>query len=119
MASSESRQKKNKAAHSDSLLLRTLHGKLFSTELLAAHWKGILLAMAMILLFIYNKYTCKTKIETTDRLTQQIDILRSEVVRERSTFMSRTRETGMQAMVDSLHLGLEVQTRPPFTIKYQ
>ena len=31
--------------------------------------------------------------------------------------MSRTRETTMQQMVDSLHLGLRVQPQPAYRIK--
>jgi len=115
----DKKEKGKRKSGSDSLLLRTLHGKLFSTEFLTAHWKTILLAMGMIIFFIYNKYTCKTKIETSIRLEEQLDVVRSEFVRERSTYMSRTRESGMQGMVDSLHLDLQVQTIPPYPIKYQ
>lgn len=103
----------------DSLLLRTIHGKLFTVEFLSRNWKTILMVTAMIIVFIYNKYSCKTKIETSIRLQEQYDIVRSEFVRERSTYMSRTRESGMQQMIDSLHLDLQVQTIQPFTIRYQ
>ena len=109
---------KKKSSGSDTLLLRTLHGKLFSTTFLSSHWKAILLVMGMILLFIYNKYSCKTKYETIIKLEKQQKVVRSEYVRERSTFMSRTRESGMQEMVDSLHLGLTVQLLPPYPITY-
>lgn len=118
MSRTESKDKKKKVS-SDSFLLRTLHGKLFSTEFLSAHWKPIILVVGLIIFYIYNKYTCQTKIETNLRLEEQLDVVRSEVVRERSTYMSRTRESGMQAMVDSLGLGLEVQIIPPYPISYK
>lgn len=119
MAQTNSRKTGKKAAGDDSLLLRTLHGKLFSIEFLSKNWKSILLVTGLIILFIYNKYSWQTKVDTHTRLKKEIEVVRSEFIRERSTYTSRTRESGMQQMIDSLHLDLQVQVTPPYPIKYQ
>lgn len=113
------KNKKANGGNSDSFFLRTLHGKLVSIEFLSNHWKGIILVMGLIILFIYNKYSWQTKVDTSNRLKKEIEVVHSEFIRERSTYTSRTRESGMQQMIDSLHLDLQVQTEPPYELEYQ
>ena len=51
-------------------------------------------------------------------LTRQLEIVETERVRAKSNYMSRIRESRMQARVDSLRLGLTVQEQPPFRITF-
>ena len=71
----------------------------------------------VMMVYITTKFTYRTNIEKITALERQLEIVENEKDRERSAFMSRTRETSMQQMVDSLHLGLRVQPQPAFRIK--
>ena len=115
MPSTASRNKKNNADN-DSLLLRALHGRLLSTDFFAHNWIKLLMLIVMILIYITNKYQCQTHMEEIRKLTRQLEVLETERVRVRSEYMSRTRESAMQELVDTMHLGLNVQTRPPYRI---
>ncbi len=110
----EKKQKKN-----DNLLRRALYGRLLSTEFFVRHWVTIALLMAMIIIYITNKYECQTSMETIQRLERELEIVKTERVRERSIYMSRIRESAMQELVESMKLNLQVQERPPFKISYE
>ena len=56
--------------------------------------------------------------ETIQKLERDLEIVKTESVRERSEYMSRTRESSIKELVDTLHLGLDVQEQPPFIITY-
>lgn len=113
------KKKKNKKKEpEDSFLLKALHGKLLSTDFFAHNWGKILCVMVMILVFITNKYNCQTRMEAIQTLTHKLEVVKTERIRERSIYMSRTRETGMQQLVDSMKLDLHIQERPPFQISY-
>ena len=120
MATTKTSDKKKKAgkADSDSLMLRALHGKLVSTDFFARNWGKIMVLMFMILIFITNKYTCQTSMETIQTLSRRLEVVKTERIRERSIYMSRTRESGMQELVDTMHLNLHIQERPPYTLPY-
>ncbi len=114
-------EKKNKPQKkkSDSLLLKALHGKILSTDFFARNWGKILVVMVMLLIYITNKYQCQTRMETIQSLTRRLEVVKTESIRERSTYMSRTRESEMQQLVDSMHLNLHIQERPPYQISYK
>lgn len=121
MADKTEKKKTDKKAdrkRSDSLMLRALHGRLLSTDLLMRHRGKILCVTLMILVYITNKYNCQTSMEQIQTLERRLEVLRTERIRERSLYMSRTRETGMQALVDSMGLDLHIQERPPYQISY-
>ena len=103
-------------ADSDSLLLRALHGRLLSTDFFAQNWLKLLLLIVMILIYITNKYQCQTRMEEIRSLTRELEVIETERVRVRSEYMSRTRESAMQELVDTMHLGLRVQDRPPYRL---
>ncbi|MDE6305098.1 MAG: hypothetical protein K2L90_00745 [Muribaculaceae bacterium] len=110
---------KKSAAGSDSLLLRALHGRLLSTDFFARNWLKLLMLIVMILIYITNKYQCQTRMEEIRKLTRQLEVVETERVRVRSEYMSRTRESAMQELVDTMHLGLRVQERPPYHLSKQ
>lgn len=112
-------KKKQPKVASDTWLLKALHGKLLSTDFFAKNWGKILCVLIMILIYITNKYNCQTRMETIQTLTRRLEVVETERIRERSTYMSRTRESGMQQLVDSMHLNLHIQEQPPFTIPYK
>ena len=100
----------------DNLLLRTLQGRILSSDFFINHWKSVLLALFMILICINNRYQCATRMEQIRKLEQRLEIVETERIRERSEYMSRIRESSMQTLVEKMNLGLAVQDQPPYTI---
>lgn len=101
---------------SGSVMRRLLFGQVVSSDIFANNWLALILGVFMILAYISGKYSCQTKMEEVRRLTHQYEIINAELVRCRSHYMGRIRESSMQAMVDSLHLGLRVQENPPYRL---
>ena len=90
-------------------ILRMFRGQVISSDFFARHWLPILIFIIVMMVYI-------TTIEKIEALQKQLEIVQNESSRERSSFMSRIRETSMQQLVDSLGLDLRVQPQPPFTI---
>jgi ascorbate-specific PTS system EIIC-type component UlaA len=93
-----------------------LNGNIVSSEFLMKHWVTLFVALAIVMIYIASKYECMTKMEEMRSLEQYLDVVKSERIRERSTYMSRIRESAMQHLADSIHPGLCVQEQPPFTL---
>ncbi len=102
----------------DTWLLRALHGRLLSSDFFAKNWVTILTIMVMFLVYITNKYQCQTRMETIQSLQRRLEIVETERVLQHSVYMSRIRESAMRELVDTMHLGLSIQERPPFKISY-
>jgi hypothetical protein len=98
------------------MLKRTIHGQILSTDFFRRHWLPVLGIVVMLMIYITNRYTCQTQMETIQKLEHQLEVAKTERIREKSTYMSRIRESKMQHKVDSLRLGLTVQERPPFQL---
>lgn len=110
--------KEAKKEKSDNLLLRFIQGRWFSTSFFVKNCIFLVSAVIFMMIYISNKYQVQTKIETIQKLEQELERVRTEGVRERSEYMSRTRESSMQLMIDTLRLGLQVREQPPYRIKY-
>ncbi len=80
------------------------------------HFAIVLLVVLMALCYISVRFDCITAMETVQHLTKRLEITRTEVQRERSTYMSSTCESSMQHMVDSMGLNLRIQERPPYKL---
>ncbi len=102
----------------DNILLKTLHGRLLSTDFFARNWLTILTIMVMFLVYITNRYQCLTRMERIQELQHQLEVVQTEQVLQKSLYMGRIRESAMTANIDSLHLGLAVQQQPPYKITY-
>lgn len=95
---------------------KILYGQVISSDFFARNWLAIFAAITVIMIFITNKYNCQTKMEEINRLNTELEIVKTERIRVRSAYMSRTRESSMQHLVDSLGLDLHVQNRPPYKL---
>ena len=73
------------------------------------------MAILMVLIYITNRYQCLTRMEEIRRLEQELEVVETERIRVRSTYMSRIRES-MQEMVDTMHLNLRIQDKPPYKL---
>lgn len=110
-------EKNIKHRHKSNPVARFLRGQLISSDFFARNWLWILATIIVILVYITNKYNCQTKMEEIRRLDRELEVVKTERVRVRSKYMSRIRESSMHQLVDSLHLNLKTQDRPPFKIK--
>lgn len=89
-----------------------------SSRFFLRHLPLVILVVFFAMGYISVRFDCVTAMETVAALNRKIEITRTETQRERSQYMSATCESSMQSMVDTLHLGLSIQERPPYTLAY-
>ena len=100
------------------LLSRTLHGQLLSIDFFKRHWLPVFGIVLLILIYITNKYACKTRIEIVNSLNAQLEVVKTEFIHERSMYMSEIRESAMRHRLDSIGINLVRQTQPPYQLCY-
>ncbi len=93
-----------------------LHGRVLSLDFLRRNWLLVLAIAAMLLIYITSRYTCMTQMETIQKLQKELEVVKTERIREKSNYMSRIRESQMQHLADSMRLGVTVQEQPPYSI---
>jgi len=93
-----------------------LFGSFLTSDFLAKHWLKLFLLLLLILGFISTKYQCQTDMEKIRRLSNKLEVVKTERIQQRSTYMSRIRESAMLQLADSIHPGLKVQEQPPFKL---
>ena len=96
------------------MVSRVLHGQVVSVDFFMRHWLLILVGLVFIMIYITNKYNCQTGMEEIQQLKKELEVVRTERIREKSAYMSKLTEQSMQARLDSMHLNLTVQSNPPF-----
>ncbi len=89
-----------------------------SSRFFLKHFPLVVLLVFFAMAYISVRFDCVTAMETVAALNRKIEITRTETQRERSQYMSATCESSMQQMVDTLHLGLSIQERPPYNLSY-
>lgn len=92
------------------------NGQLFDGNFFKRNWLLFTVIVVIALSHMTNKYSYQTKMEDERRLTEELEVVRTERVRLRSQYMGRIRESSMQQLIDSLHLGLSVQENPPYKL---
>lgn len=100
--------------HAESLIF----GDMLSSQFFGRNKFTIIVVVGLIMLNITIKYECQTHMESIARLEKNLAIVKSESIREQSTYKSRTRESTMQQSIDSLRLGLSVREQPPYVVRY-
>lgn len=93
-----------------------IEGRLVSGDFFARHWLQIFVILAMVLVYITNRYSCQRSMEEIRRLHNRLDIVQTESYRVRGEYMGRIRESQMRRTLDSLGLDLSVQNRPPYHV---
>lgn len=95
-----------------------LFGDVVSSQFFLRNKITVVIIVFLFIMYITFKYECQTQMERIAKLQTELTIVKSESIRERSTYKSRTRESTMQQRVDSLHLNLKPQSQPPFVLNY-
>lgn len=100
---------------------RTIHsmltGGVLSSDFFFRHLITFFVLGVLIMFYISTKYQTMTGMESIKRLEKQLEIVKTERIRERSRYMSRIRESSMAALADSIRPGLSIQQQPPFTLR--
>lgn len=96
---------------------RFLRGNVVTSEWFSQHWMKAFVLVLLMMVYITTKYQSMTAMERIKDLEKELAVVKTERIRERSTYMSRTRERAMQQLVDSVLPGLGVQEQPPYRIK--
>ncbi len=97
---------------------RLIEGTLLSGAFFTRYWLQIFLVLAMVLIYITNRYSCQRSMEQINRLNNRLEVVRTESIRIRGEYMSRIRESSMQRSVEEAGLDLAVQPQPPYRIEY-
>ncbi|MEE1207700.1 MAG: FtsL-like putative cell division protein [Muribaculaceae bacterium] len=93
---------------------RLIYGNVVTSEFFARHWMKFFILLVLVMIYISTKYECMTKMEEIQRLERELSVAKTERIRQHSNYMSRTRESAMQQLVDTVIPGLAVQEQPPF-----
>lgn len=88
-------------------------GDLVSSKFFATHFFGTAIIVMSCILVIAQRFDCVTSQNTINRLERQINVMSTEKQKERSRYMTLTRESAMLHLVDSLRLGLTIPDRRP------
>lgn len=112
-------KKANPARHLSDAASRAAHGRVVSSRFFKKYFIQTTFIVCMFMVYISNRYDCVTGMETITALNNELAIVKTELQSQRALYMSSTRESAMQAMVDTLHLGLSIQECPPYHIVYE
>ncbi len=111
-------KKSNATQHISDAASSVAHGRVVSSRFFKKYFVQITFVVCMVMVYISNRYDCVTGMETITALESELAIIKTELQSQRSHYMSSSRESSMQALVDTLHLNLGIQGRPPYQIQY-
>lgn len=97
---------------------RVAHGRVISSHFFRRNLFQTVFIVALLLVYIANRYDCVTGMETIVRLTDECHVVKTELQSQRSAYMTAVRESAIQQKADSLQLGLAVQKQPPYKLNY-
>lgn len=100
----------------DTVLRRLVQGRLVTGHFFMRYWLQIFVLIAMVLVYITNRYSCQRAMEQIRTLTSRLEVVETESFRVRGIYMSRIRESAMRERLDSLGIPLAVQIQPPYHI---
>lgn len=95
---------------------KVLQGDAVSSRFFMRHFFATAFTVISCVAFIAARFECATNENTIHSLTNQINVMSTEKQKERSLYMTLTRESAMLHLVDSLHLGLTVPDARPMRI---
>lgn len=95
---------------------RLLWGSLVSSNFLGRNKAKIFAGLVLVLIFIGTKYECQVGMENIRTLSDRLEVVKTESIRQHMAYMSRTRESAMTALADSVRPGLGIREQPPYTL---
>ena len=103
------RPKKSKADKPKvKIFRRFIWGSLVSSDFLNRNKVKIFVGLILILMFIATKYECQVGMENIRKLSNKLEVAKTESIRQHMIYMSRTRESAMTSLADSVRPGLGI-----------
>lgn len=110
MATKSTEPKKKKKMNS------ALKGGWLSTRFFSRHWGIILALVVLVMIYITNRYQCITAMENIQKLTRELEVVKSERIRQKSVYMNSIRERTMQQIISDAGLDLTHRDQPPYKL---
>lgn len=102
----------------DTVFRRLVQGRIVDGHFFVNHWIQIFTIIAMVLVYITNRYSCQRSMEQIRTLRSRLEVVETESFRIRGIYMSRIRESAMRERLDSLGIPLSVQNQPPYHLPF-
>lgn len=106
------------AGMKSSAIVRDLrYGQSVSLEFFQRNAWLLIVIVVVVISLIGLRYKTKTKMMEIKALTKELNIARSEKLREKAAYMSLIRETEMRRLTHEKNLGLVFQEQPPYEVQ--
>lgn len=100
-----------------SVISSAVRGRWLSTRFFSRNWCIILALVVLVMIYITNRYQCLTAMENIQKLNKELEVIKSERIRQKSEYMNAIREKTMQKSIREAGLDLTHREQPPFKLK--
>lgn len=100
-----------------SVISSAVRGRWLSTRFFSRNWGIILALVVLVMIYITNRYQCLTAMENIQKLNKELEVIKSERIRQKSEYMNAIREKTMQKNIREAGLDLTHREQPPFKLK--
>lgn len=102
------------AEKSNNWLRRIVQGRWLSLSSYKRNMAGVVVVVALFLIYITFKFDVQMKLGEIIVLREKLSNARTDMVKLSADYSSRTMESEMRQMLDTLHLPLKVAEQPPY-----
>lgn len=110
MATNTTKKKKS------SLIGTAVRGGWLSTRFFSRNWGIILALVILVMIYITNRYQCLTAMENIQKLNKELEVVKSERIRQKSAYMNAIREKTMLKSIRDAGLDLTHRDQPPYKL---
>ncbi|MDE6755881.1 MAG: hypothetical protein K2J66_01925 [Muribaculaceae bacterium] len=110
MATNTTKKKKS------SLIGTAVRGGWLSTRFFSRNWGIILALVILVMIYITNRYQCLTAMENIQKLNKELEVVKSERIRQKSAYMNAIREKTMLKSIHDAGLDLTHRDQPPYKL---
>ena len=100
-----------------SVISSAVRGRWLSTRFFSRNWGIILALVVLVMIYITNRYQCLTAMENIQKLNKELEVIKSERIRQKSEYMNAIREKTMQKSIREAGLDLTHREQPPFKLQ--
>lgn len=104
-------------AKSSSIMRDLRYGRSVSLDFFQRNAWLLIIIVVVVISLIGLRYKTKTKMIEIKQLTKELNVARSNKLREKAEYMSLIRETEMKRLTQEKNLGLVFQEQPPFEVE--
>lgn len=99
-----------------SVISSAVRGRWLSTRFFSRNWGIILALVVLVMIYITNRYQCLIAMENIQKLNKELEVIKSERIRQKSEYMNAIREKTMQKSIREAGLDLTHREQPPFKL---